>query len=377
MSKKTLTIIISVFAVNVLLIVALVMFVVFGISKNNDKEKVYATPENIITTTEESKAPQQNPSKPNKNENKENNKNENKKEENKNENASSSNKPSKDASSVESSFGTSVVGGTNSESENGTIVNSDPDAIPVIPHYDGLTYGKKGDKIPGTNIYITDPDVAMDFIYYHRIQNYMYDKYNDKFKIYCGFYSGDDSGDKWTCQFYFKDNPKIRVIAMMAKYPDGSFYCYDDVDFSMVQYEIREVFTPKVESLYKNSLGFISVSVNDEIGTAGFCEVDEKFDGVFKTYKTLKQAFESKGKDVFISVTLNFNKTFEQMGNKNKVLADIYSIIKLGKDKKYSPISFKFDFSQGSNGMTIIEVNSYDVSSINSPKDLERFISVW
>lgn len=378
MSKKTLIIIISVFVANLLVIGAFVTFVVLGISKNKDGKKPESTPtEETVITTEESKTPQDNALSSNKDDKSENKKEDNKKEDNENNSISASNRPSKDPSAVDSSFGTSIVGNTNSESEGGTIVNSDPDAIPVIPHYSNLKYGKKGDKIPGTNIHITDPEIAMEFTYYHRIQNYMYDKYNDKFKIYCGFYSGDDSGDKWTCQFYYRDNPKIRVIAMMAKYADGSFYCYDDVDFSMVQYEVREVFTPKAESLYKDTLGFIHVDLNDEIGTAGFCEVDEKFDGVFKDYKALKKAFESKGKDIFIGITLNFNKSFEEMGSKNKVLADMYSIIKLGKDKNYSPISFKFDFSQGKNGQAIVEVNSYDVDSINSPADLERYISIW
>ena len=378
MSKKTVIILVSVFAANILLIGLLIIFFVGGIKGNNSDDDIYINSGNS-TASEEIFYPSLEDDKLSADAslNSSSNNQDNNAGNQTGTNQSSSNNTVTKPSTGGSSAGTSVVGGTNSESEGGTIVNSDPDAIPVLPHYSNLKYGKKGDKIPGTDITITDPEIAMEFEYYHRVQNYMYYKYKDKFKIYSGFYSGDDSGDQWTCQFYYRDNPKIRVIAMMAKYADGTFYCYDDVDFSMVQYEIREVFTPKAESMYGDDLGFISVDVNDAIGTGGFCEVDEVFSGTFKTYKTLKQAFESQGKEVRISIHLNFNKTFEQMGDKSKVLSDLYSIIKLGKDKKYTPINYKFDFSNGDNGQTIIEINSYDVDSITSAAALEKFIVIW
>ncbi|MBR4949407.1 MAG: hypothetical protein IKZ25_01395 [Clostridia bacterium] len=278
--------------------------------------------------------------------------------------------------SVDPSAPTTILGGSNSESEGGTVFNDDPDAIPVLPRYKNLHYGKFGDPVPYTDVTVTDPDIATEFMYYHRVQNYMYEKYNNKFKIYTGFYSGDESGDQWTCQFYYKDNPKIRVIAMMAKYADGTFYCYDDVDFSFAQFDVREVYIPFIEEKYGDKIGYVAIDLDDAIGTGGYSDPEEKWDGKFKTYRMLKEKFDNEGKQLVTTVRVNFNSTFENMGNKTEVLADLYDIIKLGRKNKFPAVNYEFEYEVGDIGKTVIEIDSFDVDEVRSSKDLEQYIFI-
>ncbi len=372
MSKKTVAIIVSVFAAAIVLISLFVVILINFLPKDTSGDDFILNPSSeILTPSMEENKPA---SDEGLNQNNQQNTNEDNSQQDSNGDNSQQNEEITLPPSVDPSAPTTILGGTNSESEGGTVFNDDPNAIPVLPRYKNLHYGKFGDPVPYTEITVTDPDIATEFMYYHRVQNYMYEKYNDKFKIYSGFYSGDESGDQWTCQFYYKDNPKIRVIAMMAKYADGTFFCYDDVDFSFAQFDVTEIYIPYIEKVYGDKIGFISIDLNDQIGTGGYCDPDEKWDGKFKTYRMLKEKFDKEGKQLITTVHINFNSTFENMGSQTKVLADLYDIIKLGRKNKFPAVNYLFEFESDGFVKTVIDIDSFDADEIRSAKDLEQYI---